>query len=178
MKKIIWLFLLLLCSHQVIAYPLWGNLKPGQHAVGFTVRLEYDHSRVFHAKYDASGKLYSGPRERPIQIAIWYPAAQATAGSMHFEDYVYLLAQELDFSPLTPERQKEAIAQWKTQRTNFARASDAGLQTLLQTETAAHRDAAPLRGKFPLIVYAPGAGGTTIEDTILCEYLASYGYIV
>ena len=66
MSKMLWwfvqMFLILLCGHHLFgeSYPLWGDLQSGPHAVGFTVRFQYDYSRVFHAKYDSTGKLYTG----------------------------------------------------------------------------------------------------------------------
>jgi dienelactone hydrolase len=39
-------------------------------------------------------------------------------------------------------------------------------------------DAQPAAGRFPLVVYAPGAGGWGDENADLCEYLASHGYVV
>ncbi len=40
------------------------------------------------------------------------------------------------------------------------------------------RDAAPLQSKFPVVIYAPSFGEVAWENADLCEYLASYGYVV
>lgn len=177
-KTILPLVFVLFCSHLICADPLWGDLKAGEHAVGFTLRLQYDYSRIFRAKYDTYGKLYAGNRSRPIEIAIWYPATKTSQNHIRYEEYAWLIAQELNFDPLTKEKKQEAVQRFMQQRSAFTGASNTALQTLLSKETAATRDAEAKRGKFPLIVYAPGSGGTAVENTILCEYLASHGYIV
>ncbi len=46
------------------------------------------------------------------------------------------------------------------------------------TPTAALRDAEPAEGEFPLVLYHSGIYGTVEDNQILCEYLASHGYVV
>src|SRR5689334_6473731 len=40
------------------------------------------------------------------------------------------------------------------------------------------RDAAALRGTFPLIVYSHSSGGHRRSSSFLCRYLAGHGYVV
>ena len=177
MYRLFCLLLLLATNLFAADYPLWGNLRPGTHTVGFTARFEHDYSRTFRPKMDLDGKPTTGERARPIQIAIWYPA-YAKGEGMLYEEYAFLIAQELEFGPLTEQLKKAGKEQFAIQRKNFSGASDAAIAQLLQTKTSAHRDAKAEHGKFPLIVYAPGASGTSVENPVLCEYLASHGYIV
>jgi tetratricopeptide (TPR) repeat protein len=175
------LLALVLFSSNLFAadFPLWGKLIAGPYTIGFTGRFEYDYSRTFRAKTDLEGKPATGTRARPIQIAIWYPAKKDSSKNyIPYEEYSYLVGQELEFGPLTDQMKKAGKEQFISQRKNFSSASDAALQQLLQTKTAAIRDASAEAGKFPLIVYAPGSGGTSVENPVLCEYLASHGYIV
>jgi len=44
--------------------------------------------------------------------------------------------------------------------------------------THAYRNAPLAAGTFPVVVYAPGANGPSFENDVLCEYLASHGYLV
>jgi acetyl esterase/lipase len=48
----------------------------------------------------------------------------------------------------------------------------------MRTTTAAHRDANPESGRFPIVVFSLGQGDYTMENTPLAEYLASRGMIV
>ncbi len=96
---------------------------------------------------------------------------------MKYEEYAFLVGQELEFGPLTEEIKNAGRLQFATHRTSSG-ASEAAIKELLATKTAAIKDAPGAAGKFPLIVYAPGASGTSIENPVLCEFLASHGYIV
>ena len=40
------------------------------------------------------------------------------------------------------------------------------------------KDAQPINDKFPLVIYHPGLGGTLNDNTVLCEFLASHGFVV
>jgi dienelactone hydrolase len=42
----------------------------------------------------------------------------------------------------------------------------------------AHRDAVVRKGRFPLVVFSHGNGGTRNQNTFWCDYLASHGYII
>ncbi|MEK6286772.1 MAG: hypothetical protein AABO57_13620 [Acidobacteriota bacterium] len=42
----------------------------------------------------------------------------------------------------------------------------------------AHRNAAVRKGRFPLVVFSHGNGGSRNQNTFWCDYLASHGYIV
>ena len=171
MRRIFLLALILFGPSLMAAdYPLWGKLTPGDYAVGFTARFEYDYSRTFRAKTDLDGKPVAGNRARPIQIAIWYPAQKTSANFMKYEEYAYLLGQELEFGPLTQQIKNAGLQQFSTQRRNFSSASQAAIDQLLQTKTAAVKDAAPVAGKFPLVVYAPGASGTAVENPVSASF--------
>ena len=176
-----WILFLLLGITNICAaagFPLWGKLESGPHPVGFTARFEYDDSRTFRPKFDLDGKAVVGERARPIQIAIWYPAEPGKMPVMRYERYAYLVGQELEFGPLTDEIKKAGIEQFTSQRKIFSGAPDTAIAQLLNTTTAAHWNAPAAKGKFPLLVYAPGSSGTSVENPVLCEYLASHGYIV
>jgi len=46
------------------------------------------------------------------------------------------------------------------------------------TPVFAIRDAVAAAGKFPLVIYHPGLGGTYEDNLVACEFLASRGYVV
>jgi tetratricopeptide (TPR) repeat protein len=161
------------------SYPLWGNLKPGPNAVGFKVKLQYDHSRTFRTKKNFEGKPQTGPRARPIQTLVWYPAKKSSNSKpMIFEEYVNLLANELNFDPPNANAKQQSVQRYIQQRAGAFQVSDNGTRRLLSMQTAAIRDAPPQEGKFPLLIYAPGSSGTAFENSVFCEYMASNGYIV
>jgi pimeloyl-ACP methyl ester carboxylesterase len=51
------------------------------------------------------------------------------------------------------------------------------LEIFVKTPTQVH-GGTPASGPFPLVLYHPGLGSSYFENVILCEYLASHGYVV
>src|SRR5260370_1937430 len=49
---------------------------------------------------------------------------------------------------------------------------------MLAPPVFATRNAAPASGKFPVVIYHPGLGGTFDDNAVAYEYLASHGYVV
>jgi tetratricopeptide (TPR) repeat protein len=183
MRKILiilfWIIFTLTQQSFSDSYPLWGKLKPGPNAVGLKVKPQYDYSRTFRAKKNFEGKPQAGPRARPIQTLIWYPAKKSSNSKpMNYEEYVYLLANELNFDPPNADAKQQSIEQYIQQRAGFFQASEKGIRSLLAMQTAAIRDATLQEGKFPLLIYAPGSSGSAFENSVFCEYMASHGYIV
>lgn len=96
---------------------------------------------------------------------------------MIFADYVRLIRD--NFSTTASEENK------LTKEREFAAAplsrgiSTDKLDKLLTTKVAARREAPPQPGTFPLIVLGHGIGyESPINHFILCEYLASHGYVI
>jgi len=138
--------------------------KPGPHPVGLKVVEQYDYSRTFRRSTDEFGKPYPGERARPLQTLVWYPAEQGGGHSMTLADYGNLWATETSFGhPKLSEDAKEWLA---------------AVKPLLATSLWAVRDAPPASGRFPVIIYGPGASSVSWENIDLCEYLASHGYVV
>jgi dienelactone hydrolase len=138
--------------------------KRGLYPVGFRVVEQYDYSRAYRAVTDALGKPYVGERARPVQTLLWYPAAVGNLAAMTVGDYVRLSAREIDFDrSSTPPSTRDFIS---------------GIESALDDPMSAVRDAALAQGRFPLVIYAPGASGVAWGNADLCEYLASYGYVV
>jgi pimeloyl-ACP methyl ester carboxylesterase len=131
------------------AAPFRLEEKPGRYGVGLKVVEQYDYSRVFAPRIDAMGLPYQGERARPLQTLIWYPGVKSGRRTMTFGDYMALEPTESSFG-----RPLKATALW------------------------AVRDAQPVQGRFPVIIYAPSFSSVSWENADLCEYLASFGYVV
>ena len=52
------------------------------------------------------------------------------------------------------------------------------LKTSSEIPLWAVRDAKPAKGQYPVLIYAPSDSSVSWENADLCEYLASYGYVV
>jgi dienelactone hydrolase len=137
---------------------LWGDLRPGPHAVGIRQTTHVDHSRTFRTARTLDGKPRTGERARQIPITIWYPAEAAAGAPMTFADYAKgeeegIVALTRNFAQLSPEQRAEMFA--------------------LQGRGV--RDAKPKAGRYPVILYSLGSPSPVFATA---EYLASHGYIV
>jgi dienelactone hydrolase len=138
--------------------------KPGPDAVGLKVVEQYDFSRAYRSLTDELGKPYQGERARPLQTLIWYPAEKSSGKPMTVGDYSDLLATETSFG------NPELSLDWKQWID--------GMKPTLKDSMWAVRNAPPLPGRFPVVIYAPSFSSMSWENADLCEYLASHGYLV
>jgi dienelactone hydrolase len=138
--------------------------KPGPHLVGLKVVEQYDYSRTYQSRTNDLGVPYERERARPLQTLIWYPAEKSTLKPMTVGDYGNLAASETSFDKptLTVDHQH-----WLD-----------GIKPTLAMPMWAMRDAPPLSGRFPIVIYAPSFSAMSWENADLCEYLASHGYVV
>lgn len=153
---------------------LWGTLEPGPYASGLTQLERYDQSRPYRTARTLDGKPREGERARPIRVSIWYPAHASNATPLAFGDYLDMIAGEARFGPLTAEQKKAAADAFFAQPllNTITPAQRAKMRALT---TRAIRDAKPVDGKFPLILYSLGSAAIA---NVTPEYLASHGYVV
>ena len=135
--------------------------KPGPYPVGLKVVNQFDPSRKFPAAPDRS-EAPAGQGSRPLQTLIWYPARQSTGKPMTVGDYVVLADREIHFD--TPDQEHN---KWRTR-----------LKSSFDVPLWAVRDANIAEGHYPVLIYASGDSSVAWENADLCEYLASYGYVV
>lgn len=138
--------------------------KPGPHDVGLKVVHQYDYSRTWRSAVDELGQPYKGERARPLQTLIWYPATKSDKASMTVRDYEMLRLTEIDFD------KKATSADLGEQ--------DSGRKDTFGDHLLAVRDAPIESGHFPVVIYAPSFSNVSWENADLCEYLASFGYVV
>ena len=154
--------------------PLWGDLKSGSHAVGFKFLYRHDYSRNWKAMEDANGYPQGGERRRPIRINVWYPARnQSNASRMLYRDYMPSVAIEAAFTELNGLLENRDV---DNLRRNIE--GEAAFNTFMTTQMAAIQNAVPQDGAFPLIVYSAGLNNSSHDNVVMCEYLASYGFVV
>lgn len=159
------------------AHPADGftfSVAPGPHAVGFKVVQQYDRARSYKAEIDlATGEPVQGERARPVQTLVWYPAARG-GKPVTYRDYLDTVPSEDAFT-----RSPADIQRMTAERIdgNAAGHREALLRDIARPQLAV-RDVLPENGKFPVVIYAPSYSAYAIENTDLCELLASHGYIV
>lgn len=151
----------------------------GRHGVGFTVVQQVDHTRQFRTRVDMrTGEPIAGERARPMQALVWYPAARGQSGTpLTFRDYLATIPTEDDFTLDAAEAGRRLEARIE----GHAGKRRAALLRELAKPMLALRDARPLipdSGRFPVVIYAPSFSSSAMENSDLCELLASHGYIV
>ncbi len=141
----------------------WRRLS----AVGFKVLAEKDATRP----------LEDG-RSRPVQIAIWYPAAKASGARMTYRDYFLLTASETDPEETPREADRRKAIEGFESFLASAGVTKSDAARLLATRMTAVRAAGPAAERFPLVLIAQGNGQSAHDQAFLAEYLASHGYVV
>lgn len=127
-------------------------LSMGPFPVGITTTVFVDKSRTDNFTKEP----------RTLVTEIWYPAtddARRLAVNKYSQFYPGGVTPEID------ELLKKSY-----------KMSAAEIDKIYWNE--AHRDASVRKGRFPLIVFSHGNGGTRNQNTFWCDYLASHGYIV
>lgn len=172
-----WLFLcMLLFGSSVCAQGQLEFSAPwGQYAIGLKVVHLLDSSRSWGDGHDPlTGLPVTAMPERPLQVLVWYPAS-AAGKPMVYADYLALLASE-DGAVSDPALIQRVV---DGQIQAWAGADPlSGYQAIAAQPVHATIAATPAAGPFPLVIYAPSDSSASFEDDVLCEYLASHGYVV
>ncbi|MCE9670560.1 tetratricopeptide repeat protein [Myxococcus stipitatus] len=151
--------------------PLWGDLAPGPHAVGYQVLHRFDTSRTWAATHPYGKDFTPDLSGRPMRISVWYPAARATGRKLRFEDYFRAGTAPKGFAAI------EALLAERdggTHERNFR----ATYPALAATPVGAVANAPAAPGRFPLVLTTGGQGAMLTTNATLAEYLASHGYVV
>lgn len=155
-------------------FSLWGDLEPGPYGVGFETIEQYDHSRTFRSPTDYFGNPQDGQTARPIQACIWYPAQKADGQTpMVYGEYAFPYPTDGEFFKLVTAMQNREL-----RTVGMFLGGNANVLKTMDLPLLAVRDAVWADGSFPVIVFHPGFRGAYCQNVVLCEYLASYGFVV
>ncbi|HJV89868.1 MAG TPA: alpha/beta fold hydrolase [Holophagaceae bacterium] len=153
----------------------FAKLQRGPMAVGWTVVRQFDYSRAYLKPVDlVTGRPVTAEPARPMQMLIWYPA-KAGGAPVRYADYLATEATDQVF-----DQSKADLANFldKQHRNAVARLGGAQARAMFEQSMWAVKDASPIQGKFPIVIYGPGVGGVAHEVADLAELLASHGYVV
>src|ERR1019366_7791770 len=164
----------------------WGELKAGKYAVGFRSLYQLDAARRYDADYPAPG-VTAVKKPRPIFVAIWYPVVAregaAMDTSMAYRDYFRAGSVEStvpEFAQRLRKFTRDTDCEYMLGKEFEKLTGDerAAWEGLLATPVFAAPHVAAAGGKFPVVIYHPGLGGTFDANAVACEYLSSHGYVV
>jgi len=164
-------FLLSLAGVFVFAFAnaqsLYQNidLAYGPQPVGYDHSLATDRTRPYDRTMDFANTLTF----RPMPISRWYPLAdEAGLERVRISDYTRVLKEEEEWETLPDEY----FFSW------FYYPETAAGKANISQFTHAFKGGEVQDGKHPVIIYAPSYQASSAENFILCEYLASQGYLV
>lgn len=180
MMKFIAIGLAMVCNGLYGQSLLWGNLEKGKYEVGFRTLYSYDYSRFALQEQLLNGQIVSTPLApaRQMHISVWYPSMSKGA-KMKYQDYVFEMAKELDFTEPNQQRRDKVVDKVVTlfqeyqQNQTFTKES---LKILLDQSMVAVRNPLAATGKFPVLIYPHWF--SPMDGSIMGEYLASHGFVV
>jgi tetratricopeptide (TPR) repeat protein len=155
--------------------PLWNELEAGAYSVGFQVIYKYDYSRTWKQKSGIDRQSGFGTNARPVRISVWYPAQKLSVPQkVFYRDYVFYKTANEDFKQADKLLEERDVSSLRHILIN----SEQVFNQLMTTQMAASFNAAHAKGNFPLVVYSSGLNDISSSNVVLCEYLASHGYVV
>lgn len=156
---------------------LGQSLMYGSYAVGFKYFKTYDESRRYILNNDTIS--------RPLLLHFWYPSDdQDKNDSYYFKNYIDLISIRENFNK--PQSEIDANSfDFVNAYAGFAK-QQLGIDSSMTTQQILDCPVLAQYGiplaksdqKFPLIIYAPSNCKSAIQNHVICEYLASYGYMV
>ena len=154
-----------------------SDLEYGPYEVGFESFKTYDDSRPYIYGEDTIS--------RPLLIHFWYPSQEKIEGqTLDFKHYIDLIAQRENFGKLTSEIDESSF-NYVYAYSEFAK-GNLGLDTSVSSQEILD---SPVYAKsgiptqkigtgFPLLIYAPSNSKASVQNHMICEYLASHGFMI
>ena len=159
----------------------YSNLEMGKYDVGYKTIIDFDFSRTYNLKYptDTSSQKHD---PRPIIINIWHPAQAAKKDKpMSYGEYIKIQSQDVTlkhFLKRIEDYNAKNSSRYMFYSDSLNDDQKSKLVKHLEQPINVFKNATPAKGKFPLVIYHAGLGGTLNDNTVLCEYLASHGFVV
>lgn len=166
-NKITALIILLFSSVCFAQIEIMDGFELGDFGVGFENERIIDYSRSY-------GKDY-----RSVQLFLWYPTQDRAQKTIQYEHYFGCNDPSgmWSASDLMHERIDSLILK-EVRKLNEVNNLPVELSKYKMLKTIAQKEAPVMKGQFPLLLFAPGGNTSNQLHSVICEYLASHGYIV
>jgi pimeloyl-ACP methyl ester carboxylesterase len=165
--------------------PLWGQLPPGPYGVGYQSFFALDYARSYDLFYPDSAPVHARKQPRPLLVNLWFPAKpDGSAEPMRQGEYLLPAVNRYEalepFSERLSAFHRDGVCEEVMGKpvAQLDAAERAAYEQFCQTPTAVIKAWRIAEGPFPLVLYHPGYGGSTVDNTVLFEFLASHGYVV
>jgi tetratricopeptide (TPR) repeat protein len=166
-------FLIILSGNLCAAY----ELEKGSYNVHFTSYEVYDASRQYMLGQDTIS--------RPMLIHFWYPAQETSQDQhLYFKNYIDLISLRENFRRPTTEVSESSFnfvnAYSEFAKRQYGLDSSISTQQLLDCPVSAKIGLANIynAGDLPLIIYAPSNSKSSVQNHMICEFLASHGFMI
>ncbi len=157
----------------------WGqDMEAGPYAIGFRTLFTYDEARSAVPYSDWDGKLTFNQAQgkgRQMQINIWYPA-EVQGTPLEYGHYIDLLGRQTNFSAEPTELATKMFVDQTNALGGNGQFTAEQLDGIAKLSTQAYLQAAAVKERFPLVIFPNG--GSPAYQSIMCEYIASHGYVV
>jgi len=154
-----------------------SDLVYGPYEVGFKSYKTYDHSRSYI--------LDENTISRPLLIHYWYPSLEGVEGrALSFKDYIDLIALREEYGRSDSEIEGNSFnyvnAYSGYAKNNLGLDSSISTREILESPVFAKGEVPifTIGSEFPLLIYAPSNGKASVQNHVLCEYLASHGFMI
>jgi tetratricopeptide (TPR) repeat protein len=154
-----------------------SELKKGPFEVRFQSYKTYDGSRWYVAGADTTA--------RPMLIHFWYPSREKNkTRSLTFKDYIDLIAIREDFRRNSTEVDQSSYnfvnAYSEFAKQKYGLDSSVTTQQILNSPVSSKCGVAIPKyiSGFPLILYAPSNSKSSVQNHMICEFLASHGFMI
>ena len=169
---IVGLLIIYLTSFSQSAQPV----STGEYLVGFKYQW------VTNFAQNECGDIGKSRPGKQVLLGIWYPATVGNQNVMKIRDYVYMnglkgndtIAEEIRAYGKDSWFSYTMMEYLDSTYTDKTVAFEQSLNFVCD----ARFEAKPVNKRFPVVIYQHGAGGTYDDNLMMCEYLASNGYVV
>jgi hypothetical protein len=183
MIKVLLSICLIICYNISVAQnAIVEKLPKGNFPVGFSSTVALDYAQNYPYCLDSTVQIKKYPK--PLIINTWYPAvASATSKPMARKEYFSFQSSDKNIvqwvNSYRDYTENTAIQEWfGKKKSDLSAPEQLLLNEFLNAKTTAVKNIQAAKGKFPLIIYHQGAGASFEDNAILCEWLASQGYVV
>ncbi len=153
-----------ICTAQI---EIMKNFKLGEYSVGFRNDRITDYSRSYEDTY------------RSIQLFIWYPTKEKSQKKLQYEQYFGINDPKGKLLKSDPsEERTDTLIRQEVKNLTEINKLPVKQSKYKMLKTIAQLDASVINGDFPLLLFAPGGNTSNQLHSVICEYLASHGYIV
>lgn len=154
-----------------------ADFANGHYKVGFETYKTYDLSRSYLIGVDTVS--------RPLLIHFWHPSRkEIKASPLTFKNYIDLIAMRENFRISKSEIDRNSFNYVKAYsdfaKRRFGLDTSLHIRQILDAPVMARGGAPQYQTdpEFPLLIYAPSNSKSSVQNHVICEYLASFGFMV